>query len=285
MSAFVCAVKAGANAQTTLNVRAGAPLETIGTRYGVSPGSIASANALSHPELLRVGRTLKIPGSERSSSKQHVVAPGDTVGGIAHEYGISAKALLDANRLEDPDRLRIGQTLVIPADTLRRAVRRPALPPALKSELDRIPVRRNRWRYIVIHHSATDTGTPQSLDQYHRRRGMENGLAYHFVIGNGRGMADGQIAVGHRWRAQLKGGHLASDALNEVAIGICLIGNFEKNRPTAEQMRSLYALTGYLMNRTGLGIASVRTHRQINPKPTICPGRHFPVRAMLENLQ
>ena len=40
----------------------------------------------------------------------------------------------------------------------------------------------------------------KGMDRYHRdERHMEHGLAYHFVIGNGNGMGDGEIGVGQRW--------------------------------------------------------------------------------------
>jgi beta-lactamase class A len=44
-----------------------------------------------------------------------MVQPGDTLGGIAKAVGVSLKALLEANTLADPDRLTVGQKLVVPA--------------------------------------------------------------------------------------------------------------------------------------------------------------------------
>ncbi len=44
----------------------------------------------------------------------HVVQLGDTLSGIARFYGVSAQAIADANRLFDPDRLYVGQRLIIP---------------------------------------------------------------------------------------------------------------------------------------------------------------------------
>ena len=41
--------------------------------------------------------------------------PGDTLSGIAKSLGISMKALLEANELADPDRLKVGQKLAVPA--------------------------------------------------------------------------------------------------------------------------------------------------------------------------
>jgi hypothetical protein len=42
-------------------------------------------------------------------------------------------------------------------------------------------------------YSAIKDGNAASYDRAHRRRGMENGLAYHFVIGNGVDSGDGEI--------------------------------------------------------------------------------------------
>ena len=41
----------------------------------------------------------------------------------------------------------------------------------------------SRWRWIVLHHSATEAGSAARFDENHQhKRGMENGLGYHFVI-------------------------------------------------------------------------------------------------------
>ena len=114
---------------------------------------------------------------------------------------------------------------------------------------------------------------------------MANGLAYDFVIGNGSGMKDGEIAVGRRWTKQLDGGHLASQAQNKTAIGICLVGNFEKHRPSAKAMASLRALVEALLVRCRLAPAAVKTHRQINVVHTRCPGSRFPTQSFLKTLQ
>ncbi len=44
----------------------------------------------------------------------YVVREGDTLSGIAARFGVSEDAILDANPLSDPDRLFVGQELVIP---------------------------------------------------------------------------------------------------------------------------------------------------------------------------
>jgi murein DD-endopeptidase MepM/ murein hydrolase activator NlpD len=56
-----------------------------------------------------------------SAARTHVVARGDTLGGIAARYGVSVAALVTANRLaSDRVVLRLGQRLMVPAPTAPR---------------------------------------------------------------------------------------------------------------------------------------------------------------------
>lgn len=132
-----------------------------------------------------------------------------------------------------------------------------------------------RWTTIVIHHSATDRGSAATFDQDHRSRGWE-GLGYHFVIGNGKGSGDGQIEVSGRWHEQKHGAHCktADNYFNEHGIGICLVGDFTKYRPTARQMQSLQQLVAFLTDRCNIRAERVTTHGAVTGK-TLCPGRHF----------
>jgi len=149
-----------------------------------------------------------------------------------------------------------------------------------RTAIDRAPVRRGRWKYIVVHNSGTREGNARIFDIYHLRvRHMKNGLAYHFVIGDGHGSGDGAIEIGHRWTAQLNGGHVASDYLNDIALGVCLVGDFNRDMPTKAQIGALDELVGYLRDRVGKTQgrrAIVHAHKEINPKPTDCPGDRFP---------
>ena len=105
---------------------------------------------------------------------------------------------------------------------------------------------------------------------------MENGLAYHFVIGNGTGSDDGLIEIGNRWMQQLHGGHVKSQRYNEIGIGICLVGNFESNNPTDAQMRSLTELLDYFKRGIPRNIQVVG-HRELDTEHTLCPGVNFPM--------
>jgi hypothetical protein len=146
----------------------------------------------------------------------------------------------------------------------------------------RAPVKRRRWQFIVVHNSGSRQGNARVFDYYHRRvRRMQNGLAYHFVIGNGTSTGNGQVEVGDRWRRQINGGHVHSDYLNNISLGVCLVGDFNRSQPTRAQLDACEELIRYLRERCGKtdrGAIPVRPHREMNPPrwPTDCPGDDFP---------
>ena len=143
-----------------------------------------------------------------------------------------------------------------------------------------LPVSSGRWQWIVGHHSAIRYGNAAIYDRAHRERGMENGLAYHFVIGNGVDSGDGQIEIGPRWLRQLNGGHVHREDINEVGIGICLVGNFEESRPTVRQLMAFRELVDYLRGEVVGKAVRFAVHREIDPGRTACPGRLFPIEQM-----
>jgi N-acetyl-anhydromuramyl-L-alanine amidase AmpD len=144
--------------------------------------------------------------------------------------------------------------------------------------LCKVKVPENKWKYIILHHSATDEGNAYKFDRYHRKkRKWENGLAYHFVIGNGKGSRTGEIEVGNRWKEQIHGAHTANKDFNRISIGICLVGNFEEdNEPAYDQFESLVNLVNYLSKRYNIPKSNIIKHNQVVQKSTACPGKNFP---------
>jgi len=134
------------------------------------------------------------------------------------------------------------------------------------------------WRWIVIHHSATDAGSATAFDNFHRNGRHWDELGYHFVIGNGGGSGDGLIEVGSRWPKQKWGAHCRvgdNEEYNYFGIGICLVGNFDKHRPSEAQMQSLARLVAYLAARYKIDECHIIGHGSVGS--TRCPGGCFPM--------
>ncbi len=143
------------------------------------------------------------------------------------------------------------------------------------SEVDELACEGFRpWKYIVIHHSATETGNAAILDRMHRARGFDE-LGYHFVISNGRDGPDGRVEASRRWRVQKWGAHTGGTPGNEYnnfGIGICLVGDFTSKPPSAKQLAVLGRLLARLTERYDIAAENVITHRDAPNAATACPG-------------
>lgn len=143
------------------------------------------------------------------------------------------------------------------------------------------------WNYIVIHHTATSTGSVESIHQTHlMRRDAEGnpwrGIGYHFVIGNGHGMPDGEVRPTFRWQDQIEGAHAGDATYNARGIGVCLVGNFEQDPPTAAQLEALKDLTQSLSSAYEIPPQNIIGHGDV--RSTACPGRYFPMQELTQIL-
>lgn len=97
---------------STYTVISGDCLSTIGSRFGVSWSSIASANGIYSPYTIYPGQTLTIPsGSATSSAKYYTVRSGDTLSEIAARYGTSYTYLAQINGISNPNLIYPGQSI------------------------------------------------------------------------------------------------------------------------------------------------------------------------------
>ncbi|MBI3098680.1 MAG: N-acetylmuramoyl-L-alanine amidase [Planctomycetes bacterium] len=137
-----------------------------------------------------------------------------------------------------------------------------------------------RWTAVVIHHSGTPSGCAAVFDRYHREeRGWKDGLAYHFVIGNGQGSPDGRVEIGERWERRIPGPHCENPEFARNAVAICLVGNSDETPPTPKQRAALKRLVQWLQTEFHIPSDRVLSHRDVDRGRTACPGRLCNVRA------
>lgn len=126
---------------TTYIVVRGDNLWTIAKKNQLSKADLAAANNLRASAVLQIGQKLIIPSRPMKAgaaaaapeaapaehaeqaqapaapgeSVRHVVKPGETLGAIAHKYGVKQGDIAVANNITDPRKIQPGQELVIPA--------------------------------------------------------------------------------------------------------------------------------------------------------------------------
>ncbi len=108
-------------------VEKGQSLYSIASMYGVSQADIISLNPGSDDKIY-IGHTLRIPrkAGDRKGDTFHTIAPGETLYRLTVVYGVSAKAICEANPGLSADNFRTGQVIRIPAADAQNAVQQEA---------------------------------------------------------------------------------------------------------------------------------------------------------------
>ncbi|MBI2303979.1 MAG: LysM peptidoglycan-binding domain-containing protein [Chloroflexi bacterium] len=158
----------------------------ISLRYGVSISEIMKANNLEDANRIWVGQRLRIPKDNGPSPSQapspetanpttqgepiaHQVQTGENLFRLSLRYQVRLADIMDANGLTDPNRILVGQALIIPIGGQSQHVESPSSPVHTAEndgdgELFRItyyclvgPMSSGRWVYSGA--AAADQGT------------------------------------------------------------------------------------------------------------------------------
>lgn len=99
-------------------VQRGDTLYSIARRFGTTVQAIAQANGILNPAYIRVGQVLLIPTEPPTppppTGFYYIVQRGDNLFRIALRFGTTYWAIAAANNLPNPNRIYVGQRLLIP---------------------------------------------------------------------------------------------------------------------------------------------------------------------------
>lgn len=119
--------------------------------------------------------------------------------------------------------------------------------------------------HIIIHHSASPmlTTLPSHIRNWHLDRGFRE-VGYHCMIDH--------KGVVHKGRNESEqGAHNKHGGFNRISLGICVIGNFERENPTPQALSALHVQVDTWMKRYDIPIENVLTHKMTGAN-TLCPG-------------
>ena len=128
------------NNGTRHRVAAGETLSSISRRYQVGVDRLVAENHITNPNTLHPGQEIFIPGHKGTPAapkaipvdepgqngpvKTHTVRVGDTLSSISRKFGVTSTSIAIANRLLDPNAIRIGQQLEIPVESSLQPIAR-----------------------------------------------------------------------------------------------------------------------------------------------------------------
>ena len=99
-------------------VRAGDTLSGIAARFHTTVTALVAANHLDDPDVIVVGQVLDLPGpgaghTSAHAARTHVVSAGETLSAVARDLHTTVDRLVALNHLADPDRIFVGQVLLV----------------------------------------------------------------------------------------------------------------------------------------------------------------------------
>lgn len=99
----------------TYTVQSGDTLSGIAAKYGTSYQTLANLNGISAPYIIYPGQVLKTTGnvSNSNTAGTYTVKSGDTLSGIAAQYGTTYQSLASLNGIPAPYVIYPGQTIKV----------------------------------------------------------------------------------------------------------------------------------------------------------------------------
>lgn len=176
------AVAAPGAQETVYVVRRGDTLYSIARRYGVDLWDIVRANGITNPSLIYVGQRLVIPGvgpaptptsspatpEPPPAQTVYVVQRGDTLYRIALRYGVSMWDIVRANGITNPNRIYVGQRLVIPTGG-------PPAPTSTPTPAPQGPT------LVYFHANVTEADPGDTITLEWQSTGAVDGTLYHLM--------------------------------------------------------------------------------------------------------
>ncbi len=97
-------------------VQAGDTLTAIAIKFGTTVDELISANGIADPSSIVPGQEIVIPGFESISGRltTRAIEFGETMGSLSLRYGVPQPDLIRLNRVIRPDRLYVGQEVILP---------------------------------------------------------------------------------------------------------------------------------------------------------------------------
>jgi hypothetical protein len=134
--------------------------------------------------------------------------------------------------------------------------------------------RKQRPKFFTIHHAGelwkprTDPALAlRKLQAFGQREKGWPDLPYHYLIS-----PDGRVFEGRDWHYQPESN--TKYDLNGV-LNIELMGNFEEQRVSIEQLRATVALIAKLSKDFNVDPSTIRGHKDAAEGQTVCPGKDF----------
>ena len=130
--------------------------------------------------------------------------------------------------------------------------------------VNRITVHHEGWKNVYFTDAASTAKRLDSIRRSHLQRLRAGDIGYHFVIDRSGRLWEGR-SLGYQ------GAHVSKQ--NQNNLGFMVLGNFNQQQPSQQQLASLNKALTHFMRRYRVPTSRVYTHREIGS--TTCPGKYL----------
>lgn len=151
--------------------------------------------------------------------------------------------------------------------------------------------------FIILHHSGTPAkensfdnqgkGIVSAILREHKEKWIKefpNYISdYHYIVGLTGKVFEGQPLEYPGW-------HATNYQVNLKSIGVCFLGNFEKDKMPKPQFEEGVKLVSELSRRYFVPLSGILRHKDVisevtgKANSTLCPGKNFPFAELLNRI-
>ena len=127
--------------------------------------------------------------------------------------------------------------------------------------------------FIAVHHSQRKIDSIKRIRDLHIRINKWEDIGYHYLIDK-----KGKIHVGRS--EKFIGAHVFGH--NKNSIGICLIGNFDEEKQTKKQIKTLINFLKERIKQYKIRKEDILGHREFSGVTKTCPGKFMDMEKIRE---
>ncbi|MBU2562539.1 MAG: peptidoglycan recognition protein family protein [Nanoarchaeota archaeon] len=119
-------------------------------------------------------------------------------------------------------------------------------------------------KFLVVHHSQKEDDSLERIKNFHVNERKWEDIGYHYIIDK-----KGKL---HKAREEkFIGAHVFG--FNRESLGICLLGNLDKEIPTKNQIKTLVKLLIKKAKENKISSKNILGHREFPGVTKTCPGK------------
>lgn len=130
-------------------------------------------------------------------------------------------------------------------------------------------------KFIAVHHSQRKIDSVKRIRDLHVKINKWEDIGYHWLIDK-----KGKLCKGRS--EKFIGAHVYGH--NKNSLGVCLIGNYDEEKPTKKQIQTLIKFLKEKTKKYKIPVKNILGHREFPDVTKTCPGKFVDMDEIRKNV-